>query len=187
MIKKQINYRKTQTNQLLWSFFTMLLFSFSHNCYAQSYLDTNRSFMTEEDWSKAIDSMFHKGILDSTMDAWAVLRFKVDESGKVMSAHIIKSANIAPTLFYDICATIEDRYTTPFFKDVVKMYQEHLENGALYVALKRSFPKSAGHDKRHTSIPAEKKHHQITRRRKCRDNQNYNNDFNLNNHESMVR
>lgn len=172
MVKKQINYRKAQANQLLWSFFATLLFSFSHNCYAQSYLDTPKSFITEEDWSKAIDSMFHKGILDSTMDAWAVLKIKVDESGKVMSAHIIKSANIAHTLFYSICATIEDRYNTPFFKDVVKRYQEHLVNGVLYVSQKRSFPKTAGQNKRHTSIPTEKsiiKSH-------CRDNQDYDND-----------
>ena len=141
IVKKQINYRKAQSNHLSWTFFTIFLFSFSHNCFAQSYLDTNKSFITEEDWSTAIDSMFYQGILDSTMDAWAVLKIKVDESGKVISAHIIKSANIAPTLFYSICATIEDRYNTPFLKDVVKMYQEHLENGFLYVSLKRDFPK----------------------------------------------
>ena len=156
MVKKQLNYRKTQSNHLLRTFLTIILFHFSYNCYAQSYLDTPKSFIAEEDWSKAIDGMFHKGILDSTMDAWAVLKIKVDESGKVMSAHIINSANIAPTLFYSICATIEDRYNALFFKDVVKMYQEHLENGVLYVSLKRNFPKTTNQDKRLAPISTEK-------------------------------
>lgn len=141
MVEKQINYRKAQSSHLLWIFFATLLLSFSHNCYAQNYLDTPKSFITEEDWSKAIDSMFYKGILDSTMDAWVLLKFKVDESGKVLSAHIIRSKNIAPALFYSICVTIEDCYNTPFLKEVVKMRREHLKNGVLNVSLMRKFPK----------------------------------------------
>jgi len=144
MNKKQINFRKTRSNCLVWTFLAILLSSFSHKCNAQVYLDMNRSFISEEDWNKAIDSMFHKGILDSTVDAWAVLKIKVSESGKVISAHIINSANIDPSLFYNICATIEDCYDTPFLKNVVKMYQDHLENGILYVLQKRDFPKMRG-------------------------------------------
>lgn len=155
MVKKHINYKKALSNHLILTFFVILILSFSHNCYAQGYLDTNKSFTTEEDWSKAIDSLFHIGIVDSTLDAWAILKFKVDGSGKVLSAHIIKSANINHTLFYSICATIEDRYDTPFLKDAVKNYHNHLENGYLYVALKRVFPKTTGQDKRYTPIRAE--------------------------------
>ena len=153
---KQINYRKEQPNHLIWTIFAILFFSFSNNCYAQIYLDTYKSFTTEEEWSQAIDSLFHNGILDPTMDAEVLLMLKIDESGKVLSVHIFKSVNIDPKMFYNICATIEDRYETLFFKKFVNDFQGRLENGALRAFLHRDFPKAESQDKELTPIPAEK-------------------------------
>lgn len=142
MLRKQTNYRTIQSNLMIWAICAILLLSLSHNCNAQIYLDNNKTFKTEEDWSRAIDSLLLKGIIDSTMDAWALLRIKVDESGRVISAHIVRSANIDPSLFYGICATIEDCYSTTFLKGEIKKYQDHLVNGFLYVSNLRRISKS---------------------------------------------
>ena len=78
------------------------------------------------------------------MEAWAILRVKVDESGKVISAHIVKSANMDTSLFYSICATIEDCYITPFLRKEYMMYQDHLVNGYLYENFLLKIPKQKG-------------------------------------------
>lgn len=140
MIRKQISYIIIQLNYVVWIICAILFLSISHNCSAQVYLDKNKNFKTEEDWSRSIDSLFLNGIIDSTMDAWALLRVKVDKRGMVKSAHIVKSVNIDPSLFYNICATIEDCYNTPFFKSEIKKYKDHLVNGYLYANIMRRFP-----------------------------------------------
>lgn len=144
MIRKQISYIKVQTNQIVWTICTILFLSFPHNCDAQDHLDSSMFFKTEKDWSNAIDRLFQKGIINQTMDAWVLLRVKVDGNGKVISAHIVISENIDTSLFYSICATIEDCYDTPFFKKEYEMHQDHLVNGFLYENIMRKFSKSDG-------------------------------------------
>lgn len=144
MNRKQTIRRNAQMFHIMWTFYAILFLSFSHNGYAQVHLDTNKIFTTEEDWSKSIDGLFHKGILDSTKESWVLLRFKINENGEVLSSHIVRSANIDPSMYYSICATIEDCYHTPFLKNEVKRYQDHFVNGFLYFSLRRRFPKRSG-------------------------------------------
>lgn len=141
-----IRHQKTKINHIIRSICAILFLSFSHNCCAQLYLDTNKTFATEEDFSKSIDGLFHKAILDSTKNAWALLMFKIDESGTILSAHIFRGENIDPSMFYSICATIEDCYDTPFFKKTREQFQEHTINGILRCFLKRDFPKSSSQE-----------------------------------------
>jgi len=156
MNEKQIRYMSVQTNHIVKTICAILFLSFSHSCYAQIYLDTNKIFATEEDWSQSIDGLLQKGILDTTNDAWALLKFKVNRRGIVVSANIVRSANIDPSLFYSICATIEDCYDTPFLKDEIRKYQDHIVNGFLYLSLMRRFPKSSGLGLGHSPISEEK-------------------------------
>ncbi len=156
MIRKIYNYKKVQTNHIVWTIYTILFLSFSHNCHAQVHLDTSKVFTTEEDWSKSIDSLFYKGILDTTNDALVILRFKVHNSGKVLSVHVVRSANIDPSLFFRICSTIEDCYATPFLKNEIMKYQNHLVNNYLYLSLTRKFPKRVCQDKERAPTPGRK-------------------------------
>lgn len=132
MIIKINSNRKLQKFPIVCTVFAVLYLSFSNNCYAQIYLDTNKIINTEEHWHKAMDSLFYKGKIDTAMKAWALIRMKIDESGKIMSVHIIKSTNIDTSLFYNICATIEDRYYAPFLRDEYIKFQYRSINGFLY-------------------------------------------------------
>ena len=139
-MKKKKGHRRIQKNSMAWIICAILFLPFPHKSYAQVCLDTYKVINTQEDWNKIMDSLFYGGIVETSEEAWAVIRIKVDESGKILSAHIIKSANIETSMFYRICSTIEDCYYTPFLRNEYMTYQDHLTNGYLYANYMFKYP-----------------------------------------------
>ena len=120
--------------QIIYVFCVCALFLtvFFNNCQAQ-YLDDYKVIRTEDEWYKTMDGLCFKAIKDTSIAASAFINMKIDEKGRVLSAHFVKSYNMDSTLFRRICLTIEDCYSTPCLQKTYEQFAHRAINGCIRI------------------------------------------------------